>query len=61
MKTTATFACLLLAAGLTVANAQTGGSKPVPVTVENFVRAETDLYFGAVVKKDGFGKFEHNR
>jgi hypothetical protein len=33
----------------------------VPVTADNFVRAETDLYFGGVVKKDGFGKFEHNR
>jgi uncharacterized membrane protein len=36
-------------------------STPVPVTVDNFVRAETDLYFSAVVKKNGFGKFEHNR
>ncbi len=33
----------------------------VPVTAENFNRAETDLYFGAIVKKDGFGKFEHDR
>jgi hypothetical protein len=36
-------------------------SKPVPVTAENFRRAESNLYFAAVVKKDGFGKFEHNR
>jgi hypothetical protein len=27
----------------------------VPVTVDNFVRAETDLYFGGVVKDYGFG------
>lgn len=34
----------------------------VPVTVENFVRAESDLYFSAVaLKEDGFGKFEHHR
>jgi hypothetical protein len=33
----------------------------VPVTVENFVRAESDLYFGAIVKDGGFGKFHHNR
>lgn len=33
----------------------------VPVTADNFVRAETDLYFAGIVKKDGFGKFEHNR
>ncbi|HEV3344033.1 MAG TPA: DUF1254 domain-containing protein, partial [Pirellulales bacterium] len=35
--------------------------KPVPVTVENFVRAESDLAFAKVVKGDGFGKFNHSR
>lgn len=34
----------------------------VPVTVENFVRAESDTYFAATVKGfDAFGKFGHNR
>jgi hypothetical protein len=33
----------------------------VPVTVETFPRAESDLYFAAVVKKGGFGKFDHTR
>jgi hypothetical protein len=33
----------------------------IPVTVENFVRAETDLYFGNIVKNGGFGKFTHHR
>lgn len=33
----------------------------VPVTADNFIRAETDLYFGAVVKEGGLGKFEHHR
>jgi len=34
----------------------------VPVTVENFVRAESDFYLKAVaLKEDGFGKFEHKR
>jgi hypothetical protein len=33
----------------------------LPVTADNFVRAESDLYFGAVVKRDGFGKFDHFR
>jgi hypothetical protein len=32
----------------------------VPVTVENFARAESDLYMSAV-KEGGFGKFEHHR
>jgi hypothetical protein len=35
--------------------------KPVPVTVENFVRAESDLAFAKVVKGGGFGKFNHGR
>ena len=32
-----------------------------PVTPDNFVRAETDLYFGSAVKDGGFGKFFHHR
>jgi hypothetical protein len=44
--------------GMTAA-AQEG--KPVPVTMENFVRAESDLAFAKVVKGDGFGKFNHGR
>jgi hypothetical protein len=31
------------------------------VTVDNFIRAESDLYFRAVVGQGGFGKFEHHR
>jgi hypothetical protein len=31
------------------------------VTADNFTRAETDRYFGAVVNEGGFGKFEHHR
>jgi hypothetical protein len=33
----------------------------VPVTAENFTRAESDLFFGNVAKDNGFGKFHHNR
>lgn len=40
--------------------AQPDGS-PVPVTADNFVRAESDLYFSGVVKNGGFGKFDHTR
>jgi Protein of unknown function (DUF1254) len=33
----------------------------VPVTVENFIRAESDRYLGVVaLKEGGFGKFEHH-
>ncbi|MFA4084066.1 DUF1254 domain-containing protein [Mycobacteroides salmoniphilum] len=31
------------------------------VTPDNFVRAETDLYFGNIVKDGGFGSFHHIR
>src|ERR1700735_2429243 len=34
---------------------------PIPVTPDNFVRAESDLYFSGVVKDGGFGKFMHRR
>jgi hypothetical protein len=34
---------------------------PVPVTVENFRRAETDMYFGHSVADGGFGKLYHFR
>jgi hypothetical protein len=38
------------------------GADLVPVTADNFVRAETDLYFGNVIKDaGGVGKFFHNR
>lgn len=33
----------------------------VPVTVENFIRAESDLYFGKVAKDGGFGQIFHTR
>ena len=34
----------------------------VPVTVDNFIRAETDLCFTTIaVKQGGFGKLQHHR
>jgi hypothetical protein len=34
---------------------------PIAVSPDNFVRAESDLYFSGVVKDGGFGKFIHRR
>ncbi|MGW9822508.1 hypothetical protein ACUXK4_005103 [Methylorubrum extorquens] len=34
---------------------------PLPVTPDNFVRAESDLYFGNIVKDGGLGQFVHRR
>lgn len=50
---------LLASCTSTVAAAALSG---VPVTVDNFARAESDLYFGNVVKDaGGVGKFGHHR
>jgi hypothetical protein len=34
---------------------------PVTVTVDNFVRAETDMHFMLFARRGGFGKFHHVR
>ena len=41
--------------------AATSSFAATPVTVDNFVRAESDLYFQAIAKDNGFGKFNHIR
>ena len=51
---------LIWAGCIQLARAQSPG-EAAPVTVDNFIRAETDLYFGNSVKDGGFGKFHHNR
>jgi hypothetical protein len=35
-------------------------AETVPVTVENFVRAETNMYFGGIVKNGGFEKLDNS-
>jgi|SRR5580658_4000938 hypothetical protein len=61
MKRASLMLRLALVAPAAVSQAQTDSKPTVPVTVDNFARAESDLYFGAIVKKDGFGKFEFTR
>ncbi len=36
-------------------------AQPVPVTADNFMRAESDKAFDGIVKQGGFGKFFHAR
>jgi hypothetical protein len=56
----ATLAAISSAATRPSAQQQTGDT--MPVTVENFIRAESDRYFSAIAMKEGgFGKFEHKR
>ena len=52
------FAC---AAILLAACGPTFAQNAVTVTVDNFARAESDLYMGRTAKEGGFGKFVHNR
>jgi hypothetical protein len=40
---------------------QASGRTAAPATVDNFIRAESDLYFSGIVKDGGFGKFNHRR
>ena len=42
-------------------HARADGPPTILVTVDNFVRAETDRAFAGIVNMDGFGKFEHSR
>ena len=50
-----------LAMASSVASAQTTTSPTALVTVDNYNRAQTDVYFAGVVKNGGFGKFRHGR
>jgi hypothetical protein len=43
------------------AHAQSSPGAPIPVTVDNFIRAESDLYLANIAKDGGFGKFNHRR
>ena len=54
-------ASVLLAAMSFGAVAQSPSGTSVPVTPDNFPRAESDLYFGGIIKDGGFGKFVHHR
>src|ERR1700739_1451527 len=51
----------LLAAASSVATAQLPSGAAVPVTVDNYNRAQSDVYFGQTVKAGAFGKFRHGR
>jgi hypothetical protein len=55
------YAAALLLAALCPAYAQMPAGAPIPVTPDNFTRAETDTYFVARVKQTGIGKLENRR
>jgi hypothetical protein len=47
--------------GATTAQVDAKRPAAIPVTVENFVRAESDFYFDAAVRDGGFGTLRHRR
>jgi len=54
------FAAAVCAASVQAAE-PAGKQDAVTVTVDNFVRAETDLYLGSLAKQGGLGKLLHRR
>jgi len=56
-------ACVLALALATFgsANAQSSPDTATQVGIDNFVRAESDLYMGKMVASGGFGRFVHSR
>ncbi len=60
LKTNA-IATALLTAASSFALAEVPHENTIPVSVENFARAESDLYMSRTVQDGGFGKFVHNR
>jgi hypothetical protein len=62
MKEVAMVCALILTISAPAARGQSPSGGSIPVTVENFIRAESDLYISTVaLKENGFGKFEHHR
>lgn len=51
------FAAAVLIPSMASAQEQT----PIPVTLDNFVRAESDMYIASAFKEGGLGKFHHRR
>jgi hypothetical protein len=54
-------AAMSLVMATSVASAQTPTSEAELLTIENYNRAQSDVYFAGVVKLGGFGKFRHGR
>ena len=55
------WAAILLVIASSTAPTQAPASTTELVTVDNYNRAQTDVYFAGVVRSGGFGKFRHGR
>src|SRR5882724_12666035 len=58
---TAIWMALSLGAISPIAGAQTPSNPTVPVTIDNYNRAQSDVYFALIAKGGGIGKFRHGR
>jgi len=54
-------AAMALVTASYAASAQTTASRTELVTVDNYSRAQTDIYFSGVANNGGFGQFRHGR
>ena len=62
MKEIALACVLILTVSVQAASGQSSSDHAVPVGVDNFIRAESDLYFRGILKDSGaIGKFLHRR
>jgi hypothetical protein len=61
MKPTRVLTAALIILSPVPVNARAETANTVPVTVDNFNRAESDMYMGGLVKEGGLGKLKHNR
>ena len=52
---------ILAAVSVVVASTVASAQTPKLVTVENYNRAQADVYFASVVMNGGFAKFRHGR
>lgn len=55
------FVSALASAAVSAAQAQSPSDKGIPVTLDNFPRAESDTYIRNLLKEGDLGEFKHNR
>jgi hypothetical protein len=61
LPTAAAVALFAVSGNLGAADTSAADTQMVPVTVDNFVRAESDMYIAASAKEGGLGKLLHRR
>jgi len=60
-KTIRLVSILLVATSLFSFPGFSSAQATVPVTIDNYNRAQSDVYFALIAKGGGFGKFRHGR